>query len=342
MPDAGSVSAGLDATVTVFCQNEAARIGACLSSVAAAAEGLRITVEVFVNGSTDDSAAIALRAARSTGLHAQVWRIPYGDKANAINQALYSLPQGARLHVFLDGYAVVSPQALRALSDALDHCPAAVAATGVAGNGRTMRAATEETLLHGGRLHGQLHALRPDFVERLRQAQLRLPVGLYRGDGLLGSMACHDLEATGQAWDGHRIAGAAQATYLIPQLAPWRPADIARQFRRKIRQMRGRLENAAIKSVIYSGGYAALPASADEMISTWLAAGGCPQTGLADRAFMRLALRQHARARAPTAGAMAPILVGQTDGWEVGLCLSPVVSSKQSRDGAGGARPPSV
>ena len=303
----------LDATITIFCQNEAARIGACVASLAQAAEGRRVHLTVITNGTSDDSAEVARRACRASGAPASLYAIPFGDKANAINHALHALLRPARLHVFVDGYAIVSRQTVSALEDALTRQPLAVAATGVAGNGRTMARATAETLAQGGRLHGQLHAFRPDFVARMASGRLRLPVGLYRGDGLLGSMACHDLDALGKPWDGHLIAGAAAATYLIPQLSPFRRSDIARQFRRKVRQMRGRLENAAIRAAIYQGGYAALPWHADDMIAGWLAGGGVAGVGLADRPFMALAMRQHLAARRPGAGELAPVLV-----WEVG------------------------
>jgi hypothetical protein len=176
-----------------------------------------------------------------------------------------------------------------------------------------MRAATAETLTQGGRLHGQLHAFRPAFLDRLTEAGLRLPVGLYRGDGLLGSMACHNLDPRHVAWDGHRIAGAQAATYCIPQLSPLRPGDIRRQFRRKIRQMRGRLENAAISAIIYEHGYQGLPGHADDMIAAYLQTHPVPAVSLPDRTFMALALRQHARARRPDPDSLRPVPVGETE-----------------------------
>jgi glycosyltransferase involved in cell wall biosynthesis len=295
-------------SVAVFCQNEAARIGACIASIAAAAKGLRCSLTIIVNGSTDASAELARQAVRAHALNARVYTIGHGDKANAINRSFHDLREPADLHVFLDGYVVIAPESLRALGAALDDYPHAVAATGVAGNGRTMRASTAQTLRHGGQLHGQLHAFRPGFIDRLTAAGLRLPIGLYRGDGLLGSMACHDLDPRGTAWDGHRIRGAAAARYEIPLLSPFKPADVARQFRRQIRQMRGRLENAAISSTIYKGGYQDLPPYADDMIAGWLANGGRPRAGLLERPFMQLAMRHHARSGRPTEDALRPVL----------------------------------
>ena len=252
--------AACDISVAVFCHNEAARIGACLTSIAGAGRGFRLGVTVIANGTTDASIARAKAAIEATGLPAHVYAIAHGDKSNAINHSFYELRQKAKLHVFIDAYAIIAPNAFSGFAAMLSSHKEAVAATGVAGNGRTMAAATEETLLHGGRLHGQLHAFRPGFLDRLTGAGLFLPIGLYRGDGLLGSMACHDLQPLANPWDGSRIKGTVEAVYQIPRLSPLRPADVMRQYRRKLRQMRGLLENAALRSIIYTQGFGGLAA----------------------------------------------------------------------------------
>lgn len=292
------IEAPADASVTILCQNEAARIGACLASVAASAAAgrLQIAVSVFVNGSSDDSAALAAEAARVHGLDARIYTIAAADKANAINHAMGELRRPARLAVFADAYTVLHPGALSALAETLERSPDAQGVTGLAANGRTMAAASAATLAEGGRLNGQLHAFRPAFLDRMHATGITLPVGLYRGDSLLASMLCHDLDPRGTAWDSRRIAAAAGASFDIPRLSLARPADVARLYRRKVRQMRGLLENAAIKEVIYRGGYQALPDTADDMIAGWLAAGGKVAASPIDRPFLLLALRQHARA----------------------------------------------
>ncbi len=296
----------------MFCQNESARIGACIASIAAAVRGRRACVTILVNGSTDGSARLALEALRAARLDARVFTIAHADKSNAINRSLYELRQRAGLEVFLDGYSIIDPRSVAALEHALAETPFASAATGIAGVGRTMTRATAETMV-GGVLHGQLHALRSAFLDRLVSAGLRLPIGLYRGDGLLGSMVCHDLDPVANPWDDLRIKGAAEAIYRIPRLSPFRPADVARQYRRKIRQMRGTLETEAIKAIVNALGYQALPRYADDMIADWLAHHPIPPTPLLDRPFMTLALRHHARARHPSEDALRPVLAGQTD-----------------------------
>ncbi len=298
-----------DISVAVFCHNEAGRIGACLASIAAAGRGFRLGVTIIANGTTDDSIARARAAIDTAHLPAQIYTIAHGDKSNAINQSFYGLRQRAKLHVFVDAYAIIAPDAFSGFAAMLSSHKEAVAATGIAGNGRTMAAATDETLRNGGRLHGQLHAFRPSFLDRLTEAGLFLPIGLYRGDGLLGSMACHDLDPLGNPWESSRIKGTVEAVYEIPRLSPFRPADVRRQYRRKLRQMRGLLENAALMSAIYSGGFAALPHYADEMISGWLAGGGEVETGRIDKVFMSLARKRIAAFERPAQALLEPTLV---------------------------------
>jgi hypothetical protein len=305
------MSAACDIGVTVFCHNEVHRIGACLAAIAGAGRFMRLDVTVIANGTTDASIDRAAEALRDHHLPGRIYGIAHADKANAINHAFYALRQSARLHVFIDAYAIIAADSFKGFATMLSSHQEAVAATGVAGNGRTMQAATQETLLKGGRLHGQLHAFRPSFLDRLTQAGLRLPIGLYRGDGLLGSMACHDLDALHTPWESHRVKGTIEAVYQIPQLSPFRPRDIVRQFRRTVRQMRGRMENAAVTDIIYKNGFEALPRSADEMIRAWLEGGGTVPVTISERPFMALALRGLRRPAPPEAD-LAPVLLHQT------------------------------
>ena len=282
--------------IAVFCHNEAERVGQCIDSIAAAVGTRRALVTLVMNGTTDNSAAVALQAAQARALPMAIYRIPYGDKANAIDQFLYALRVPAQMYFFVDGYVKIGPRSFEAMQASLTARPTAVAATGVPINGRTMVRDAKEILEVGGRLQGNLHALRPDFIERMIAGNIRLPIDLYRGDGLLGSMAAHDLDAMGKGWENGRIVGVAEATFEIRSMSIFSWRDLRRHFRRKVRQMRGQLENAAIKTIIYRNGFAALPLYADEMIAAYLRDHGVPPVPAVDRLFMRLALRQHSAA----------------------------------------------
>lgn len=304
-----NLAAPWDWNVAVFCRDERWSIARCVESIADASRDRRTLITLIVNGSSDDSAALALDAARRRGIPIAVYTIAHGDKANAINQFFYTLREPARCYFFIDAYVKIGGTALVTLETCLAARPDAIAATGVAANGRTMVRDTELTLTEGSRLHGQLHALRPDFIDRLVAKGLRLPIGLYYGDGLVGSMALHNLDPLHNDWEQQRIAGSPAATYEIPVLSPFRARDLRRQFQRKVRQMRGRLENLAIRSIVYEHGYEGLPEFAEDMVTAYLAHHGLPIVSVMDRPFQTLALRQiHAAHRADPA-LLEPVLL---------------------------------
>jgi glycosyltransferase involved in cell wall biosynthesis len=304
LSDAGQSSASarqapLDYQIAVFCQNERPRIAACLASVSAAIGPRRGLITVIVNGSTDGSEIAAKEASAVIGTPVQVFSIDAGDKANAINSFLYDrdMRADARMYFFVDGYTILYPGALEAMADCLAANPVALGASGVATNGRNEYRSTRHIVEVGGVLRGQFYGLKPDFVRRLVDAGFRLPVGLYRGDGLLGSMLAHNLDPLGQPWMNSRTIGVADAKFEIDALSIFSLRDLRRQFRRKVRQMRGLLENKAIGKLIYAKGYAALPRFADDMIREFLANNPLPAVSLIERPFMALALRDHRAAR---------------------------------------------
>ena len=300
-----------DWNVAVFCRNEQKSIGRCIESIAQAGSGRRTLVTLIVNGSTDGSAAAAVEAARNCGANLAVYTIPHGDKANAMNRFYYDLRESADYYFFVDAYVRISPTALTELESCLATRPDITAATGIAANGRTMSLHSAPTLAWGGHLHGQLHALRRDFVDRLVDRGIRVPIGLYYGDGLVGSMAMHDLDPLHIEWKTQRIGGSPGATYEIPMLSPFRVDDLKRQFHRKVRQMRGRLENLAIRGIVYEQGYEGLPAYADDMLLDYLARNAPPRQSPVNRPFQALALRQIRASRRPDQARLRPELAAR-------------------------------
>jgi hypothetical protein len=219
------------------------------------------------------------------------------------------LREAARYYFFIDAYTKIGARSLAVMESLLADNPDAVAATGIASNGRTMVLDSARTLTEGSRLHGQLHALRPHFVDRLVARDLRLPIGLYYGDGLVGSMALHNLDPVYHDWEQKRIAHSAEATYEIPMLSLFRPRDLKRQFHRKVRQMRGRLENLAIRHIVYHQGYEGLPEYADDMVKGYLSRHGRPAVSIQNRPFQALAIREIQASHRPDPALLKPVLL---------------------------------
>lgn len=258
----------LDFDIAVFGVNEAETLHQCVTSIDRAAANYRSHIAVLLNGTTDNSIEI-LRRVRLNHANMTVYRFPTADKANAINFFLHELRLNARRYVSVDAYASLDKEALQEIDRALTEHPRALAASGVPLAGRsatTVRAST----MKGGVLNGQFHILTSTFVDEFRKRGLRIPIQLYRGDGLLGSMACHAFDPLTNPWDDNRVIGVAGAGFFFRSLSPLRIKDLRRQYNRRIRQARGLLENQAIKSIIYEYGYSGLPENAIAMLREWL------------------------------------------------------------------------
>lgn len=293
-------------SVAVFGYNEAAFLRRCLAALAVAGRGRVMDVTVLLNGTTDASPAIAMEGLRAAGLQGRVYLIPHADKSNAINQFLHAVRPPAETYVFVDAYAAVAPDALALLALALKEAPCANGAAAVPSTGRSAARLRQDMQRYGG-LHGSLFALRGQFVDRLAEQGLRLPLGMYRGDGLIGSLVFHDLDALGGKWQRERVVVEPRATWTGPTLRPWRWRDARRLWRRLLQQGRGRLQWLAVRAAIYDGtlpppaaGFAALPPLADQRVLEWLAQepkGRTPRWW--KDPFAALALRQMRQAPPP-------------------------------------------
>nr|WP_314071103.1 hypothetical protein [uncultured Roseococcus sp.] len=293
---AEATEAGLCA-VAVFARNEAERIGPCLRALARCEAAPRLHVTLLLNGTTDGSAAVAERVMEKEGLAGAIYDIAYGDKSHAMNLFLHQLRPSAAHYAMIDGYAEVEPPALDRLAAALRRRPDALAAAAVPRTGRSAVALRQQMLDYPG-LHGSLFMLRGEFVERLVAAGIRLPRNLYRGDGLIGSLVMHDLDALGGGWVTERVVVEGEASWTVPPAAPWRCRDVRRVARRMLQQGRGRLQTAALRELIYAGGFPSLPEDADRMVLDWIAADPEARTPALQRdPFARLALALMRQAR---------------------------------------------
>ncbi len=279
----------VDWAICVFASREGSRIRDCLSALrAATSEWPSVQLTVVVNGAAPATAAAA-RAALSDWTHpARVAEIPLGDKANAWNQYTHGLRPDARWHLFVDGYVVPEPTGLITLRTRCEAAPPdQTAATGMPAGEHAGAAQMREFVTRHGGVLGGLHALRGEFVERLVARGLFQPWGLYRGDGLIGSWLCHDLDPRANRWDKQHIIPVPEAAWLGERLSPWSPRDLLTHWRRMQRQAQGRMENRAIKDIIYREGYEGLPESARDLVAHALQLG----PGSNDRTPLRRWLR---------------------------------------------------
>ncbi|MFX1678196.1 hypothetical protein PV762_03100 [Mitsuaria sp. CC2] len=200
-----------------------------------------------------------------------LWEIPHGDKANAWNQYVHAIWQGESLVCFIDGYVTLPPLAIARLAEAVEAGGAHVlGGTGQPSIGRGSAALRERMRQEGG-FHGNFCCLKGSTIAAMRARGLRLPVGLYRTDSLMGAFLSFGLHPESSPWDPSRIAVADDATWLLPKKQWWRPGDVKGQIKRVLRQGRGRVENAAVKFFLATRHQPidSLPATARALALAW-------------------------------------------------------------------------
>jgi glycosyltransferase involved in cell wall biosynthesis len=281
--------APLEWSVAVLAHNEEGSIGRCLKRVLDECQGHAAHIHVIINGASDRTLEIARQYAASSKGILRAYRIAHGDKSNAWNQYVHALRADAPIHFFVDAYAFVASGSFAALAESLRETRKAAAAA-VPGAGRS-RERLIATMRERGGIHGSLHALSGAFVRRVRERSIRLPLNLYRGDGLIGAMIAFDLDPLHCRYDTQRIAIVERASWTFDSLKPWRWRDVRRELRRRIRQVRGQYESAAFSRLVREVGFEGLPVLADDMIAGFIAKHGALATGTAGRLIHRFALR---------------------------------------------------
>lgn len=253
-----------------------------LSTLVATIEAARLActdkhaiIDVLVNGNQ----SLATRTGQyvkqlSAGVTLRVWHIAVPDKALAWNEYIHRIWPGAALAFFIDGYAQVKPDALRLLEQGLAEHPAAQATAAVPSCGPSAKAMRASMLSQGG-VHGNLYGLRGSVVSALRARGFRLPLGIYRNDGLLMAVIAFGLEPATHQWDMRRIFVHPEATWDINSAqAWWQPAAWSGHFNRRLRQAQGALENCAIRQHLAREHKApeSLPRTTAELIDNWTSA----------------------------------------------------------------------
>jgi glycosyltransferase involved in cell wall biosynthesis len=251
-------------SVAVFVKDEAQTILKCLSSISEAVVEEDAHLFLFVNGSTDRTLQILQNLSSNVRNIMSVFQIAYADKSNAWNQYVHAIRPRAQVHFFVDGYVWTEASAFAAMATTLKDAPTAHAA-----NGAVLPDPQGRTQMMPG-LHGSLHALRGTFVDRLRDRNIRLPIGLYWGDGLIGAMAHYDLDVIKNSWDNSRVLQVSSAVARYRKRRFWRRHDVMRHARRLVRQAQGRMQNAALKELVKSTNFEGLPRYAPPMVVEWV------------------------------------------------------------------------
>ena len=275
-------------SVGVFAYNEERGIIACLDSIFAGGLGRAIDVHVLVNGCTDRTADIVANyAASHSGVHVHV--IGLGDKTNAWNLYIHEFCSAARVHIFVDGDVQVRSGSLAIMAQALEDNSSANASTAIPDSGRNSGDWLSLIVDDHG-LAGNLYALRGEFVDRIRAAKIKLPVGLIGDDSWIGALANFDLDID-RGWVKERTIVCTEARFHYDSLQWYRPRDIKLYWRRRQRYAHRTWQNQCMKTHIHNGGMQTLPIEVNDLYRTYPHLLRLTWKGV-DTLFLWLALRK--------------------------------------------------
>ena len=156
---------------------------------------------------------------------------------------------------------------------------------------------------------GQFFAVRRELLEELVARGRQIPVGLYRGDGLLTGFIVHETNDGIHREPMRHVGFTPAAEYSIRPLSPFSWHDIKVYYNRLVRQAQGRVENQAWNSVIWSRGFDALPRFGDELILTWLKDNSPRDEGPLGNFFIRQALKHIRKWQKPREEDLMPVLI---------------------------------
>ena len=235
-------------------------------------------VDVLINGNTRLASDLVCQLDGSLGedRRLRVWVIEFGDKANAWNSYFHRIWDGQSIAFFMDGYVGLRSGSIELLGSALERESQSVGGCGVPSGSNSSDKLAEKMLAEGG-FHGNFCAIKGSVIETIKRRGIRIPLGMYRTDSLVGAWLAFGLDPSTNNWDIGRLLVVSEVTWDTPVKKWWRYSDIKSAISRKVRQSRGDLENTAVRYFLGKKKMLpeALPSDVWRLVSSWVAA--CPE-----------------------------------------------------------------
>lgn len=236
--------------LVIFVARESLNVFSETLEAACRAMGDDGTIDILVNGNPELAQNIKKVVQQKIGnqsfLRVRVWSLVLGDKANAWNTYLHRIWEGEDLAFFIDGYVRLHQKSLQQLLRSLKANPQALGGTGVPTTGRSAKEIRTRMLIEGG-FYGNLCCVKGLVIAEIRRRKIRIPLGLYRVDSLMGAMLYFGLNPKEHIWQTYRIIVDGEASWDLDLKQWWRWSDLMAKKKQIERQLRGSVENAAVK-----------------------------------------------------------------------------------------------
>lgn len=223
-------------SIAVFAHNEEQGIEQSVLSILQSFEGHRgefdVQVCVLANGCQDRTAEVVGGLERQRR-EVRLVNLNLGDKCNAWNHYVHELCPVGDFHIFMDGDVTAYLDSGPNLVLKLKECKDALAVTGLPLGGRHSEA-YRRLIEEDPTIWGNLYCLRQSLLERMRQHQIRLPIGFIGDDGLLGYLVDTNLDPTEKRVPGRTVV-ALDALFAYPPLRFLSWHDIKLYWNRRVR-----------------------------------------------------------------------------------------------------------
>jgi glycosyltransferase involved in cell wall biosynthesis len=234
-------------SVVTFAYNEERTIGQTIDSIIVNCDHRITKLTVVANGCTDQTVEIAKKAMENAKIPCEVVELSIGDKCNAWNEYIYNHLPKADVHFFVDSDVTFTEKAFPRLLEKLVSSPDKNAVTGLPQTGRNIRQYSELAKRYSC-LFGNLYGLKNEFVQRLTEQKIRLPVGLSWIDAQITKLVNDNLEYHKDDYQ-HRVTFVDGVGYCFESLKPWKPEDIRLYINRICRYKTGQLQEPHLDSL---------------------------------------------------------------------------------------------
>jgi glycosyltransferase involved in cell wall biosynthesis len=254
--------------IGVFAHNEARGIKAALQSVVEAAAGHPVSIYVLANGCTDDTVD-KVRSCAATLADLWLVEIPVADKANAWNVFIHDLFTDAQAEsietwFFMDADVTLTPDSMTILESTLQDAQDADGAGGMPGSGRDMDA-WRSRMVGNGMLAGNFYLLRDSFVRRIRETEIRMPVGLIGEDFFVSWMIASIVWQDAEPPHRGRCVFSGRAEFMFSPLSLLRLSDYTTYLNRKWRYTLRDLQHRMLTGFLMQQGLESMPATIEEL-----------------------------------------------------------------------------
>lgn len=206
----------------------------------------------------------------------RVWSIQAADKGNAWNQHIHVIAREGLPVIYMDGYVVLNAADIREIINTLRSNEQVLGTSAVPTVGRSAPHLRRIMEKEGG-FHGNLCALSWKAIAQIRARNIRIPTGMYRVDSLMGALLSFGLSNDSRIWrPKHCVPVSFNATWGCDEKKLYKWSDIKSWWSRRNRQVRGDIENAAVKYhfTVLVIPFEAIPIDVKSLVDAWMLS--CP------------------------------------------------------------------